>query len=1394
MFKQLKNVLLLVCLLPAFLFASVSINGVTYNEEESELVFSFDSAVQFDNVILSKISLETDKGIVELQNGAIVKSTADTDQLVISLLYQDGGATSIAQKDLLESAEDVNDIYVLIDATAFIDVNNVGIEAVEKSDALMLTYNSRSTEPALTAAAYDAEMNELELTFNENVIVDEDYVSFEKIVVNNVELSIVGNSIKTAANGSTVLLGLGRDDQKALERTNLSNAKVTVMSAFRDEKYNPTDESEVTLAFTADANPLEAVSAAYDAEKNNLIISFNEPLNAPTTPENFFPPGVVIGDGVTELTLFGFRTVKGENGNLDLSINVPILIQKDIETSMDTDNLVVKVKGFTVYDANDNGNAASAELSVAYTEDTTPLEIDPANCVYDANINVLVVGLNDRLDVKEESDYTGITLIDPNDATKVLNFETVGELKVNSAKKQLELTLLTEQESYLESFQEMQLLVEPFIAFSKASSPNGNVAITADDMVMVNIVADTSAPVLKSVQYDQKNGVFIFNFDESVDRTTFVPANFQFAGVSMDGDGAVTDSLNSDIIHYEVSDAVQSALSQIADATKISPQFNLNANAISNFYDVGNDAIVNGEDGEDYLVGYGRYFWTIGKEKFPRGNQQIFASIRKIGEKADIFVADDQWSTNVTSDDVDSLLYAFEVDLESSELDATYSNGGVYNLVTSLFGAAPDYDGNDKVYILLYDVRDDWGPIADGRNDTNKKIFNPGYVESRDALSSNDSPLSNESDILYIDSYPQVVVPRSASDKFATGINALADVFHRLVALGNYPNEERWLVEGFSSLCQFFATGSWSPFMEDEAITNAPGNNLEFFVTEYVTRNNQKNSFLFNLYMYEKYGLDYITELMAYTRKTGLDRIDWVVRSTLDPGVTVAELFNDYAIASLYDKVEVDTNSGLVTDHQYGFINVDLSLPSVIGLGALTFIDTVNFESITKPSTAWSYFYYQIAGFDVTGANEFNLGLANDGVLKINGDDDANLTIIGTTQDVNQLEKIVPEFEMNHAEFNDNNEGELPLSFTGTSGAMTFRENYKTMIIAMVNTSSSDAEVTFTNDTEVPSLAKLSVVKNALIERYLDIYVTSNEALFNDITEGPSIQLNLGSNSIVDLSVEKKFVSGEDYGTFLYKTEYDFNQSGTYELMVSAKDVAGNEINVDNASVGVAKIAQGQNSELTFSNGFSLAASEETFAEEAFMYAVKIAAKNHVKADGGQNGDVYSVYASSDIRSEMTVKIPYDQDQLGYPETEIGLFRYESAKDEWVPVAGSLDTKNNMVIARIDREGNYQLQKGNSDMQLLPENFVLLQNYPNPFNPNTTIRFAVPEKAKVQVAVFNILGQKVKTLINSSIEAGFYTVSWDGTDAANKTVASGVYFYSLVTGNQAMTKKMVLIK
>ncbi|GEM_PF-5352947 len=94
----------------------------------------------------------------------------------------------------------------------------------------------------------------------------------------------------------------------------------------------------------------------------------------------------------------------------------------------------------------------------------------------------------------------------------------------------------------------------------------------------------------------------------------------------------------------------------------------------------------------------------------------------------------------------------------------------------------------------------------------------------------------------------------------------------------------------------------------------------------------------------------------------------------------------------------------------------------------------------------------------------------------------------------------------------------------------------------------------------------------------------------------------------------------------------------------------------------------------------------------------------------------------------------------------------------------------------------------------IPTEFSIKQNYPNPFNPDTKIDFNIPKSGNVKIEIFNVLSQKVRTLVDQEFNAGSYSATWNGRNDFGKQLSSGTYFYSIESGSFRMTKKMILMK
>jgi hypothetical protein len=148
--------------------------------------------------------------------------------------------------------------------------------------------------------------------------------------------------------------------------------------------------------------------------------------------------------------------------------------------------------------------------------------------------------------------------------------------------------------------------------------------------------------------------------------------------------------------------------------------------------------------------------------------------------------------------------------------------------------------------------------------------------------------------------------------------------------------------------------------------------------------------------------------------------------------------------------------------------------------------------------------------------------------------------------------------------------------------------------------------------------------------------------------------------------------------------------------------------------------------------------------------------------DAGNSSDIPEEFLISDLAGNVRI---WDGDGNGIAVIDIGCYEY-----------GAPVSTDDYLINHVPK-------------------YELHNNFPNPFNPSTTISFSNSEKSKVLLKIYNIKGQKVKTLVKDIFESGTHSVIWEGNDDSGKSVCSGVYFYQLMIDNKPVaTKKCLLIK
>ena len=183
--------------------------------------------------------------------------------------------------------------------------------------------------------------------------------------------------------------------------------------------------------------------------------------------------------------------------------------------------------------------------------------------------------------------------------------------------------------------------------------------------------------------------------------------------------------------------------------------------------------------------------------------------------------------------------------------------------------------------------------------------------------------------------------------------------------------------------------------------------------------------------------------------------------------------------------------------------------------------------------------------------------------------------------------------------------------------------------------------------------------------------------------------------------------------------------------------------------------------------------------------------------------NVEGVSGQFDFDTPVTVGIPYP-DTISNEDNLTAAF-WNPTTEDWEPIelAGSIvvDTNANIISFQVNHFSIYGVQESDIATSVdddktssVPVSYTLSQNYPNPFNPETKIEYFVPVTSRVSITIYNLLGQEVRTLVNSDHAGGSYDIIWNGRNNAGYQVGSGIYIYRRKADQFVESKRMILIR
>lgn len=714
------------------------------------------------------------------------------------------------------------------------------------------------------------------------------------------------------------------------------------------------------------------------------------------------------------------------------------------------------------------------------------------------------------------------------------------------------------------------------------------------------------------------------------------------------------------------------------------------------------------------------------------------------------------------------------------------SSMGLYDKLTSIFGEPKWVSETKKVSIALTDVVDNYGTESPGA--PYRGYFDPNAVDKYEITFSGHT-------VFFVD-----VDPTIASGELYRGI---ASNFQHLLNWSIDPLQVKsppgrdWLDEGLAVQAEFFAglgfnkyINQWeseTPMPEFPDVTgldNDPYNRLRV----------HKGSFVH--YIWQRFGNDILRELVEEEGTATMDDVSEIIQN-YDPSVTVEDVFTDWVLANFFDIPEESFHGG-----RYGFKYFERKQ---ITVGAREWRGT------SAPPFRYNLNNWNaIFTLDPFQAKGVLTGSELDTTIVTRMDVDHKYRLVEIRSPMLFLKR--PDTTSNIIIHTDMDS----LNRTTHDVDSLSKELYQTFFNIIVTFGPKDPQITTSprlvecDDMIPPEELNVAILQNNVTTNLIDIYVFSNEGLYTDHWDDENINLKLiCPNDTIEIDDEDvQILSNTEFGEIhVYKCRKLLSDAGNYEVHVEARDIAGWEAECEPINFVAKKVSPDASECISSENGeFKIKFEKGSFDRETFVTLVKVENSNIdcytlsklgkiVKEDNSLAfSSVYQVGPQCRLNKE--VEIVFSTNICEENLNGIGVF-YKNDDGNWEEIPSIVNINNGEITARSKVLGQFQLRKGASLAEIVttPVKFELQQNYPNPFNSSTKIRFSIPDKENVYIAIYNTLGERVKTLVkNQSYNPGVYEIIWDGTNEFGEKVSSGMYFYMLKSGEYMSIRKMVLIK
>jgi len=337
------------------------------------------------------------------------------------------------------------------------------------------------------------------------------------------------------------------------------------------------------------------------------------------------------------------------------------------------------------------------------------------------------------------------------------------------------------------------------------------------------------------------------------------------------------------------------------------------------------------------------------------------------------------------------------------------------------------------------------------------------------------------------------------------------------------------------------------------------------------------------------------------------------------------------------------------------------------------------------------------------------------------------------------------------------------------------------------------------NDFTTPEIT-VGVLQNPVFTENLDIYAISTKPLNPESVTGEFIL-----NGEVD---NLTMTPHDSVNTIFVDDSYTLSASGTATVIVRGTHRRGDIVGSDTLLLNVQLISYTQGGSLISAAGdVSLRLPPHSLTRDTYL--TLIPGEDNLEAIGLSGTDSPDTLAISQVytlgplglrlNSPAQLSFRYDRSTLlerGLDEEKLTIATLRDGR--WVSLGGRVDPERNSVWTEIGDLGVFQLRydpdKKCNYNPSIPLSYELHQNYPNPFNSQTTISYSLKTRGMTSIVIYNLLGQRVRALVNEVQDRGRYSIRWDGSDETGQRVPSGLYLCRLRSGDFSASKKIILLK